>query len=320
MDFRSLASSERVSQKKRHIFWSKVKAQRIALLMLLPSFVGITVFTYKPMLGWIIAFTDYRVGNSIFTGKWIGLTAFKEFLIDSTDAILVLRNTLAMNIGSLIVTLFFGAMFAILLNEIKISYLKRIVQTFSLFPFFISWVIVYSIANSFIAVNSGLINRLLIDIGIIKNGINFLGDPRLSWVTIITLSLWKNLGFNAIIFLAAIAGIDTQQYEAAEVDGAGRFTKIRYITFPGLASTLVVLLILNSGWLLSSNFDLYYMFTNPRNLPTIEVFDLYVYRFGLKLGQFPYATVVSICKTVVSLIMLYGTNLLCKKIINRSIF
>jgi putative aldouronate transport system permease protein len=220
--------------------------QRQLLLMLFPTLAVLTIFTYKPIFGWVIAFKEYRVGQSIWGAKWTGLDTFKEFFIDSTDAMDVLRNTLVINISALVINLFCALVFSILLNEVRHKFSKSIVQTFSLFPFFISWVIGYSLLIIFFSANSGLVNMLLVEYKFLENGINVLGDPQYSWVLVMFVNLWKSLGYNSIIFLAAIAGIDTQQYEAAEIDGAGRFAKIRHITIPCIMPTMVVLIILNN--------------------------------------------------------------------------
>ena len=288
--------------------------------MLLPTVVVVLLFVYKPISYWIIAFTDYRLGQGVFDGAWNHFEAFKEFFVDSSEAGRIFKNTLLINLLSLFINLFSAMIFAILLNEIRLKLAKSLVQTFSLLPFFVSWVITYSFFQTFFSANRGLVNVLLVNLGLIPEGINLLGDPQYSVLLMVIANLWKSLGYNAVIFLATIAGIDQEQYEAADIDGAGKFAKIRYITIPSLAGTLAVLLVLNSGWILNSNFDQFYQFTNPTNLPTMEVFDMYVYRFGMKLGRYPYATAVGICKTVVSLIMLWIANKFYKKALGESVF
>lgn len=294
--------------------------QRYLFLMLLPTLVFVILFVYKPVSYWGIAFTDYRIGQGIFDGAWNNFDAFKEFFVDSAEAGRIFKNTLLINLLSLFVNLVSAMIFAILLNEIRLKFAKSLVQTFSLLPFFVSWVITYSFFQTFFSANNGLVNVLFVKLGLISEGVNLLGDPNYSVLLMVMSNLWKSLGYNAVIFLATIAGIDQEQYEAADIDGAGKFAKIRYITIPSLAGTLAVLLVLNSGQILNTNFDQFYQFTNPTNLPTMEVFDMYVYRFGMKLGRYPYATAVGICKTVVSLIMLWIANKCYKKMLGNSIF
>ena len=295
--------------------------QRYMLLMLLPTLVVLGVFVYRPVQFWVVAFKDFRVGRTtIWEADWHGFTAFREFFMDTGDAWPIFRNTLSINLSSLFINLTVAMVFAILLSEIRSSKVKSVVQTFSLLPFFVSWVITYAFFQVFFSVNTGLFNTFLMRMGLIDHGINLLGGPEYSLRLMIMANLWKSLGFNAVIFLATIAGIDQEQYEAANIDGAGRFAKIRHITLPSLMGTLSILLILNSGWLLNSNFEQFFQFTNPTNRPTMEVFDMYVYRFGLQLARFPYATAVGILRTIFSLVMLILTNSLYKKLTGNSIF
>lgn len=298
----------------------RLYSQRYLFLMLLPTLIGIALFIYKPVTYWRIAFVDYRPGHDLAETAWNHFDAFKEFFLDSAEAGRIFKNTFLINGISLFVNLFSAMFFAIMLNEMKMKRAKSVIQTFSLLPFFVSWVITYSFFQAFFSANNGLVNVLLVKLGVIEEGVNLLGDPKYSVLLMVLSNLWKSLGYNSVIFLATIAGIDQEQYEAADIDGAGRFAKIRYITIPCLMGTMVVLLVLNSGQLLNTNFDQFYQFTNPTNQPTIEVFDMYVYRYGMKLGRYPYATAVGICKTVVSIVMLLVASKAYKKLLGKSIF
>ena len=209
-------SSISAGARRRMRFWQ----QRYLFLMLLPTLVVVTMFAYKPIINWIIAFRDYQVGFSIFKGSWQGFKYFTEFFRDSADAGHVIKNTLVINIASLFINLSCAMVFAILLNELRSNKVRRIMQSFSIFPFFVSWVITYSFCRVFFNAGSGLVNALLINMGVIRKGINILGDPRHSYALIIGANLWKSLGYNSVIFLATIAGIDQEQYEAADIDGA----------------------------------------------------------------------------------------------------
>lgn len=288
--------------------------------MLAPAVIAVLLFEYIPLAGWIMAFKRYQIGLSIWDAPWVGLDNFKLFFVQSKDYIYVLRNTLSMNLMSVAVNLSLGLIFAVLLNEIRIRFFVKTVQTVSFFPFFISYVITYSIANSFLAQNSGVLNQLMVKWGWIESGINFLGDPAYSWFLIVFLQAWKSIGYISIIFLAAISSIPTEQYEAADIDGASRFQKIRFITIPNLMPTLIVILIMNSGWVLNSNFELYFMFTNATNWERMEVLDMYIYKFGLKQLDYSYATAVGIMKTVVSIVLVFLTNALARKVTGRSVF
>mgnify|MGYP005785430479 CR=1 FL=1 len=305
--------------KKKKSLLSRIAEQHRLYIMMLPMLVAVTLFSYVPLSGWVMAFTDYQIGGSLFGGEFIGLQQFKFFFTQATDSLYVLRNTLVINLCSLAVNLVSACAFAILLNEVRTSWARRVVQSFSFFPFFVSWVIAYSIFNSFLSMQTGVVNVLLKDLGLIEEGINFLADPDYSWGLMIFVNFWKNIGYNSVIFLSAISGIDQEQYEAASIDGATHVQKIRHITLPALAPTLAILLIMNSGWIFSSNFEEFNLFYNSVNWEKMEVLDVYVYRYGLKLQDYSYATAVGIIKTVASLIMLFLVNMVSKRANGRSL-
>jgi putative aldouronate transport system permease protein len=287
--------------------------------MVAPAILLVVLFSYIPLFGWLIAFKNYQIGLSLWKAKWTGTEQFTSFLLQGNDYIYLLRNTLVMNVASIIVNLVTAVLFAILLNELRTKKFARLIQTVSFFPFFISWVIVYSIMNALFGVSTGAVNQTLVSWGIVSDGLDILGDPRYAWTLIILISLWKYLGYNGVIFIAAIASISQEQYEAVEMDGASRFQKIVFITIPNLTPTLVVLLIMNSGWILNSNFDLFFLFTNPSNWPRMEVLDMYIYKYGLQLTNYPYATAVGIIKSLVSILILLSVNQVAKRFTGRGI-
>ncbi|WJH33724.1 ABC transporter permease subunit [Paenibacillus sp. CC-CFT747] len=299
---------------------AKLYKQRYLYLMLAPAVIAVLIFHYIPLAGWTMAFKRYQVGLSIWDVPWVGWDNFKMFFVQSKDYIYLLRNTLSMNLMSIVINLSFGLILAILFNEIRIRFFLKTIQTVSFFPFFISYVITYSIANSFLAQNSGILNQLLVKWGLLSQGLNILGDGKYAWFLVVALEAWKSIGYISIIFLASISAIPTDQYEAADIDGASRIQKIWNITIPNLMPTLIVILILNSGWVLNSNFELYFMFTNPTNWERMEVLDMYIYKFGLKQLDYSYATAVGIIKTVVSILLVFSVNALSKKFTERSIF
>jgi putative aldouronate transport system permease protein len=288
--------------------------------MIAPAFLLVLVFSYIPLLGWMIAFKNYQVGLSIWNAEWSGWYQFKVFFSQSEDYIYLLRNTLVMNLGMIISNLGLGLIFAVLLNEIRSKFFMKAVQTVSFFPFFVSWVIIYSIAYAFMSSSTGILNELLVKVGVLSEGLDFIGDKKYSWGLAIGLEAWKSVGYCSIIFMAAISAIPSEQYEAADIDGASRFQKMMLITIPNLIPTLIVLMILNSGWILSSNFELFFMFTNPTNWENMEVFDMYIYKFGLRQLNFPYATAVGIIKTIVSIVILTLVNSVSKRATGKSIF
>lgn len=312
-------TGEGIVSSNKKSFTTALKQKYQIYVMLLPALVMAIVFSYVPLSGWIMAFTDYQLGQDMFRAKWTGLTQFVSFFSGANDALYTVRNTLVINLLSLFVGLFVACAFAVLLNEVHFKYFRKFVQTTSFFPYFVSWVIAYMIFNSFFAMRSGVVNQLLVNSGVIKTGINFLGDPNYSWGMILFVNIWKSLGYNSVIFLASLAGIDQEQYEAAEIDGASRFQRINHITVPELTPTLVVLLIMNSGWIFASNLEEFYLFCNDTNYKMMEVLDIYIYNYGLKYLNFPYATAVGIVKTIASIIMFLIVNATAKKLKGSSI-
>lgn len=304
--------------KNKSILFRACKQYQL-FIMMVPMLIMVTIFSYVPLSGWVMAFTDYKLGKGLFSGDFIGLKEFASFFNGTYDAGYVIRNTLVVNLLSLFINLICACLFAVLLNEIRCRWVKNTVQTFSFFPYFVSWVITYSIFNSFLAVNSGALNQIMISLKIIDKGIDYLSNPAYSWGVILFVNLWKSIGYNSVIFLASIAGIDQEQYESASIDGASRIQKIIYITLPALAPTFVMLLLMNSGWIFSSNFEEFYMFSNASNWERMEMLDIYIYRYGLKLLNFSYSTAVGIVKTFAGIFMFTIVNLIAKKISKQSL-
>ena len=298
----------------------KAARSKFTLLMLAPAFVLTIIFAYLPLAGWAMAFTDYRIGIGIFKGQFVGLKYFTQFLFESSDFAYLIRNTLVMNVSAVVVNLAVAILFSIMLHELRFRWLSKYLQTVTFFPYFISWVISYSLVSALLAVRSGAINEFLIDLGVIETGFNVLGDPKYSWGLMIFLAMWKYTGYNSVIFLATISGIPHEEYEAAAIDGAGRFRLIYHVTFMNMLPTLAILLIMNSGWILSSSLEQFFIFTNPTNMQTMEVLDMYIYKFGLRNLNYSYATAVGILKTIVSILLVWLANFSAKKLSGSSIF
>lgn len=297
----------------------KIVRYRQLYLMLLPALAAVGVFTYAPLFGWWMAFSDYKLGKPIFNAPWAGLKYFIEFFTDTAGAGHVIVNTLVMNVASLVLGLLCALAFAVFLKEVRWRWFRRMVQSISFFPYFMSWVIIYAVVYALFS-SDGAVNSTLHSLGLIDKSINVLGNPKSSWGLIITVNVWNILGYNSVMFIAAIAGIPEEQYEAARIDGATRYHEIRHVTLPNLVPTLVVLLILGSGSIFNSYLDQFFIFTNTLNISTMEVFDYYIYRFGLKLGNFSYATAVGVVKTLVSVILLVGINWISRKATDQSLF
>ena len=293
-------------------------------LMILPCLILVFLFSYLPLWGWRYAFFDYNPGDTLSMDSWVGLKWFKapfENAATRSDILRVLRNTLIMS-GLGILGSWLPMAFAIFLSEIKNLPARKIIQTLTTIPNFISWVLVYAIAFCIFG-TEGFISSLMVNSGIWDKGKNMLMGSQGIWIKMWLWGVWKSLGWSAIMYIAAISGIDQQLYEAATVDGAGRFQKIWHITVPELMPTYIVLLILSISGILSNGMDQYLVFKNPTNKDPIEVLDLYVYQltFGsTSNSNIPFSTVVSMFKSLVSVILLFLTNKISKIVRGNSIF
>lgn len=288
------------------------------LWMTVPVFLLGVVFNYLPIWGWSMAFVHYNPGISVLNSEFAGLHYFYRLFEAGSSFLTAMRNTLVLALLGMLV-LPGAVVFALLIAEAKARIYKKLVQIVTSFPYFVSWIIVYSIFFFFLAVDDGQINLLLLKLGLTENPVDFLGNPDYSWLLMTTANLWKGLGYTAIIFISAISGIDQELYQAANVDGAGRFRNIIHITLPGIMPTFAVLMILNTGQLLNLGFEQYYTFQNPMTLERLEILDTYVYRQGLTNYDFSFATAVGIFKTLVSCLLLFMANGVFKRFMNKSI-
>lgn len=289
-------------------------------LMYAPFLALVAVFSYLPLLGWRYAFFDYKVGDTLSMDKFVGFKWFTELVKNPAtvrDIINVLKNTLGMSFLG-IITSWLPMAFAIFLSEIKNIRFKRFVQTFTTVPNFISWVLVYAIAFCIFSTD-GFISSLFVNLGIWDQGQNMLMSGEHTWLKMWAWGTWKGVGWSAIIYIAAISGIDQQLYEAATVDGAGRFQKMWHITLPGLIPTFCVLLLMSVANILSNGMDQYLVFKNATNADTIRVLDLYVYELGIGKGSIPLTTVVSMLKSIISVTLLFAANGVSKLIRGESI-
>ncbi|MDR1599307.1 MAG: ABC transporter permease subunit [Oscillospiraceae bacterium] len=304
--------------RKRSALTRKLYRQRMLLLMLLPCFALVLLFSYGPLWGWYLAFVRYKPGSAILGAPWVGLDNFKKFLAQSLDFGKVIRNTLVVNIASLAVSMPCEITLAVILYELRFKRYKRVVQTISYLPYFISWVIVGGVFFQFFSIQ-GVVNNLLMATGLIDTPIMFLGLPSTAWPMLIFSRLWKNLGWSTIVYLGAMGSIDPSLYEAAYVDGAKRWARIWHITLPGLVPTISVMLILAAGGLINGAFDQVYVFQNPANLDYCDTIDTMVYRMGLQNANFSYATAIGMFNNFVSIILMVLVNGLVKRINGRSL-
>lgn len=290
------------------------------LLLAVPFLIYVFAFSYVPLVGWIYSVFDYKIGQKFLdfgSMVFVGLGNFQKLFTERSEVLRVLRNTLALSALGLLATPV-PVVFAIMFNEIKNSRFKKIVQTATTLPNFISWIIVYGVAFAFFSVN-GFVSVLMQKIGIQPPVMGILGDVDHTWVLQWILGIWKSFGWSAIIYIAAITGIDSELYDAAKVDGANKLQSILHITIPGIMPTYVVMFLLAVSNILSNGFDQYFMFYNPMVADKIEVLDYYVYKVGFYINDYSYSITLGMLKSILGIVLLFTANALSKKIRGESI-
>nr|WP_026297453.1 ABC transporter permease subunit [Paenibacillus daejeonensis] len=285
--------------------------QKMLMLMSLPFLLWVIIFKYIPLWGWTIAFQKFRLARDLFDQTWIGLENFR-FLFSEPQFYLVLRNTLVMSGINLVLGFGTAIVLALLLNELRRMYFKRTVQTISYLPHFISWVVAANIVQTALA-PEGIVNVMLMRMSLIEQPILWLGIGEYFWGILGVTEVWKNVGWNTIIYLAAITSIDPAQYEAAEMDGASRLQRMWHITLPGMKPVIVLLLIMNLGHILESGFEAQYLLGNGMNVEYSENLDIFVLKYGMQMNNFGLATAAGMFKTVVSFMFLIAANNLAKR-------
>lgn len=299
--------------------WSRLKKQKVLMLFLLPWVIWSFVFSYLPLWGLLMAFMDYLPGRPFFDNPWVGLKHFREFILDSGAFLPLMRNSIVLSLLAMCTQIPLAIFFAIILYELRFHTFKRIVQTISYLPHFVSWAIVSAIFFQFLSLD-GWVNHLLTGLGWAKAPYFFLGEPKLIWPILTGANVWKELGWQSIVFLAAIASIDPSLYDAAYVDGASRWQRIRYITLPGMMPTISIIIVLSAGSLLNTGFEQYYLLGSPANWDYSDVIDTYVVRYGFSMGQFSFATAVGLFKTAVSLVILWIVNRAVRRMNGNSLW
>lgn len=312
-----------VSPKKKTSFISDFLKQIDLQLMVVPSIILILIFFYVPMYGIIMSFQEFKMGDFPGLSKWVGLKQFLLLFNDPNFAT-VLRNTVVISMLKLIICFPVPIALAVMLNEVKKAPFKKTVQTISYLPHFISWVVGATLLFDFFSADNGAVNSALKAFGWIDKSIMFFGKGEYFWPMVVVTDLWKELGWNAIIFIAAITAIDAEMYEAAEIDGAGRYAKIWHITIATIRPTIVLLFILTVGNLLNANFDQIMMLTNMMGNAMLrtyaDVIDTYVYRMGLTQGRYSYAAAAGLFKAVINFGLLLGANYLSSKTGESALF
>lgn len=298
--------------KKQPITWTLIKNQKQLIMMSVPLMLYIILFAYVPVWGWTMAFQDYKPARDFGQQTWVGLKHFK-FLFTDDNFLRVLRNTVGMSLINLVLGFVTAIMLALLLNEIKKIFWKRTVQTISYLPHFLSWIIVTGIVATSLA-SDGIINDLLMKLQIIQEPILWLSEGKYFWGIVGSSHVWKEVGWNTIIYLAAIASIDPALYEAAEIDGASRYRKMLHVTLPGIKATIVILLIMSIGHILEAGFEVQYLLGNGLVVDWAETIDIFVLKYGIAQGNYSMATAGGIFKTVVSVTMLLLANWTAKRL------
>ena len=299
------------SEKKRNITWKEMKKQKVLIIWSLIIVVYGVIFCYLPLAGWMMAFQNYKPKDGLFHSAFIGLAKFKQLFSDDTF-IRVIRNTLGMGVINLVVTFVAAIVFAILLNEVTSNGGKKTVQTISYLPHFLSWIIVTGILHDALS-STGIINELLLKFHILDQPLNFFAHPKYFWPIVAFANVWKETGWNAIIYLSAITAIDPSLYEAANMDGAGRWARIRYVTLPGIKPTIMILLLMNVGNVLNAGFEIQYLLGNGLVKSVSETIDIYVLKWGISQNDFSIGTAAGIFKSFVSIVLIVIANQIAKK-------
>lgn len=295
-----------LSQKQRRMKWLDFWDARYLYLLLLPGLVYFAIFCYGPMYGLLLAFKKFNAGLGILGSQWVGLYQFQRLLFSTPDFINALENTLIISLSRLLVEFPFPIALGVLLGEMKFGKTKRIFQTIYTFPHFLSWIIVSGILVSFLDSN-GPVNSILVSLGGEKA--NLLANTQTFRLLLYATSIWKSAGWSSIIYMAAITGIDPQQYEAAIIDGAGRLRRIWHITLPGIKPTIIVLFLLALGNVMNAGFDQIFNLQNAVVRPVSEIIDTYIYRITfLAVPDFSFSTAVGLFKSVINLTLLLVAN------------
>lgn len=286
-------------------------------LFLLPGFVYVFVFNYIPMYGVIIAFKNLNVVKGIFGSDWVGLDNFK-YLFHSKDFLLIFKNSVVLSLLRILWGFPAPIILAVMLNEVRNIKFKKGVQTIVYLPHFISWVVIAGMVSMALAPSGGIVNKLIEALG--GQSISFLTEPKYFRTILITTEIYKGIGWGTIIYLAAMTGIDPEIYEAAIIDGASRIQKIIYVTLPCIKSTIIVLLVLRMGSILSNGFEQVFLLQNSMVYNVSDIFETYTYRVGLLEGRYSYSTAVGIFQSVVGFILLTSTNRLSRKFNESSLW
>jgi len=289
---------------------SGIRKDLFLYLLILPGVLYFILFKYVPMWGIIISFQDYSPYLGVWKSPWVGFRHFTE-LFSNPDFILLFRNTMIISLMNIVFYFPMPIVVALLLNEVRSAVFKRIVQSIVYLPHFLSWVVIAGITFLLFSQSGGIINKVLPMLGYAQ--VDFLTNSRLFWWMLTAQSIWKETGWGTIIYLAAMAGVDPQLYEAAKMDGAGRLRQIWNVTIPGIRHIIITLLILRLGQIMDVGFEQVFLMMNSAVSEVADVFETYVYRNGIQQGQFSYSTAVGLFKSVIGLLLVIAANKLAKR-------
>ena len=290
--------------------------------MMLPATALILLFSIVPLFGILIAFKDYRPVSGvagIFTSQWNNFKNFK-ILFQNYDFLPMLRNTLGINLINNLISIPVPLFFALMLNEVLNTRFKSLIQTVTYMPHFLSWVVFGGLFMTLLSTDNGFLNTILMNLGLIREPLGFMAEPKYFWAIAAVTSLLKELGWGAILYIAAIAGVDQELYESAMMDGAGRFRRMWYITIPCIKPTVMIMVIFAISGMLNNNFTQIYVFQNSLNISASQVIDTYVYEYGLGQLQFGMAQAVTLAKSIIAIILLVGANKLSNKVTDSGLF
>jgi len=298
-------------RKKKNV-WKVLWGQRWLMLMSVPMLLYVLLFNYYPMWGWRYAFQNLDLNNFKRGADWVWFENF-QWLFGREDFLMSIRNTLAMSVINLVFGTLSSIVLAILLNEVRTRWFKRTVQTVTYLPHFLSMVIVVGMAQNIFS-STGVVNQLLVSLGVVDDPVFFLGEGKYFWGLVGIINVWKEVGWNSIIYISTMTSIDPTLYEAASIDGAGRFKRIMHVTLPGIKSTFVVLMIMNIGHLMEAGFELQYLLGNPQVYDYSRTIDVFVMEYGVSNGKFGRAIAAGMFKSFVAIILLFSANFIAKKL------
>ena len=296
---------------KKSAAWKSIKNNYMLYLFLMPALVYVAVFCYAPMYGVQIAFKNFKASKGIMGSAWVGLAHFKTFF-SSPRFMLLLTNTLSVSVYSIIVGFPIPIILALLFNYVQYPWFKKFAQTVSYAPHFISTVVLVGMLSMFFSTTTGFVNTAIAALGFNKS--HFFGEPQYFRHLYVWSGVWQNMGWSAVIYIATLSGVDPQQHEAARIDGATILQRMWHIDLPALAPTIVILLIMQAGSIMSVGYEKVYLMQNSTNLTTSEVISTYTYKIGLENAQFSYSAAIGLFNNVINFIMLVVVNTLTKKL------